>query len=151
MIFSGENCKIPSAFVNKGKVYPFFQNSRALFTGVIDVTEKDLKKLNRYQLLEMLIMQTERADELQRKLEEAQAKLESRDIQMQNIGSIAEASLQLSGIFEAAQSAADLYLNSVKERVTALEAEYVLRAESVLADAKETAQQILREAGNDQG
>ena len=115
------------------------------------MTEKDLKKLNRYQLLEMLIMQTERADELQRKLEEAQAKLESRDIQMQNIGSIAEASLQLSGIFEAAQSAADLYLNSVKERVTALEAEYVLRAESVLADAKETAQQILREAGNDQG
>lgn len=36
------------------------------------MTEKDLRKLNRYQLLEMLIMQTERADKLQSKLEEAE-------------------------------------------------------------------------------
>mgnify|MGYP003297738140 CR=1 FL=1 len=33
------------------------------------MTEKELKKLNRYQLLEMLIIQTERAEDLQRQLE----------------------------------------------------------------------------------
>ena len=33
------------------------------------MTEKELKKLNRYQLLEMLIIQTERANELEKKLE----------------------------------------------------------------------------------
>ena len=72
------------------------------------MTEKDLKKLTRYQLLEMLIIQTERADELQKKLEAAQAQLDSRDVQMTVIGSIAEASMQLSGVFEAAQNAADI-------------------------------------------
>ena len=34
------------------------------------MTEKDLRKLNRYQLLELLIVQTDRADKLQAKLDE---------------------------------------------------------------------------------
>jgi hypothetical protein len=36
------------------------------------VKEKDLRKMNRYQLLELLIQQTERADKLQAKLELAE-------------------------------------------------------------------------------
>ena len=86
------------------------------------MTEKDLKKLNRYQLLEMLIIQTERADDLQRQLEQAQEQLNSREVQMTVIGSIAEASLQLSGVFDAAQTAADMYLNAAKDRAAAMEA-----------------------------
>jgi hypothetical protein len=38
--------------------------------GGIGLTEKELKKLNRYQLLELLIIQTERADSLQAQVEE---------------------------------------------------------------------------------
>ena len=106
------------------------------------MTEKDLKKLNRYQLLEMLIIQTQRANELEKQLEEVQAKLDSRNVQMQDIGSIAEASLQLSGIFEAAQNAAELYLNGVKERAAALEMEYKHRAEAILEQASQLLEEI---------
>ena len=99
------------------------------------MTEKELKKLNRYQLLEMLIIQTERANELQKKLEEAEEKLESRSVQMTVMGSIAEASLHLSGVFEAAQNAADIYMDAVKERAAAIEEEARRRAEQIIAEA----------------
>ena len=39
------------------------------------MTEKDLKRLSRAELLEMLIAQSKRADELQGKLEKAEAEL----------------------------------------------------------------------------
>lgn len=110
------------------------------------MTEKDLKKLNRYQLLEMLIIQTERANDLEKKLVEAQEKLDSRDVQMTVIGSIAEASMHLGGIFEAAQNTADIYVNAVKERTKVIEQDAVLRAEKILAEAKEKAQMILQDA-----
>ena len=106
------------------------------------MTEKELKKLNRYQLLEMLVIQTERADELQRKLDAAQEKLDSRDVQMTVIGSIAEASLQLGGVFEAAQNAADIYLKAVKERAEAIEADALRRAEEILEEANRKARLI---------
>ena len=110
------------------------------------MTEKELKKLNRYQLLEMLIIQTERANELEKKLEEAQEKLDARDVQMTVMGSIAEASMHLGGIFEAAQNTADIYINAVKERVAAIEEDAVRRAEGILAEATRKAQQLLQES-----
>ena len=41
------------------------------------MTEKELKRLNRYQLLELLIMQTNRADTLEAQLEKVQEMLEA--------------------------------------------------------------------------
>lgn len=76
--------------------------------------EKELKKLSRSDLLEMLIEQSKEVDRLKAELEQANAALENRRIAIENAGSIAEASLKLSGIFEAAQQAADLYLENVK-------------------------------------
>ena len=109
----------------------------------IHLTEKDLKKLNRYQLLELLIIQTERADELQKKLDAAQEQLDSRDVKLTVMGSIAEASLHLSGIFEVAQNAADNYLNAAKERAAAIEEEARRNAERILAEAEQKTKQIL--------
>lgn len=106
------------------------------------MTEKDLKKLNRYQLLELLVMQTERADKLQRKLEEAEKQLSRQDIRMMMMGSIAEASLHLNGVFEAAQDAADMYLEAAKIRAEE-EADRIIRA------AQEQAKEILFEAHYD--
>lgn len=105
-----------------------------------------MKKLTRYQLLELLIAQSTRVEELQAQLEQTQAKLDSRDIQMTVIGSIAEASLQLSGVMEAAQKAADLYLAAVQDRIAAMEADAAKKAEQMLQEAQEKARQILREA-----
>ena len=80
------------------------------------MTEKELRKLNRYQLLELILIQSEKIDELEKQLENVQKELEEQKINVENAGSIAEAALQLSGVFEAAQRAADLYLKSIKER-----------------------------------
>ena len=110
------------------------------------MTEKELRKLNRYQLLELLVAQTERANMLEEKLEEAQSKLDSHDIQMSVVGSIAEASLQLSGIFNTAQNAADLYLNAVRDRVNQMEFEAEQKAQAIVETAERRAREILRAA-----
>ena len=110
------------------------------------MSEKNLKKLNRYQLLEMLIIQTERVEELQKQLEELQGQLDSKDVKLTVMGSIAEASLHLGGVFEAAQNAADIYLNAAKERADAIEEEARQTAERILAEARRNAQQILTQA-----
>lgn len=78
------------------------------------MTEKELKKLNRKQLLELLLEQTKRADKLERQLLFARAKLARRTINENEAGSIAEAALRLNGVFEAAQAAADQYVENVK-------------------------------------
>jgi len=78
------------------------------------VTEKDLKKLSRKQLLELLLEQTRRADMLEKQLKAAEARLKERIILESEAGSIAEAALKLNGVLEAAQAAADQYLESIK-------------------------------------
>lgn len=106
------------------------------------MTEKDLKKLNRYQLLEMLIMQTERADRLQSRLEEAAEKLSDTEIRMSALGSIAEASLQLSGVFAAAQAAADRYLEAAKKQAEEIEEEAHKKAAQILMQAQAQARRL---------
>ena len=78
------------------------------------MTDKELKKLNRAQLLELLIDQSREIDRLQTALEEANKKLEMRELRMEQCGSIADASLAITEIFERAQEAADLYLAEAK-------------------------------------
>ena len=78
------------------------------------MTDKELKKLSRAELLEMLIEQSKRADELQAKLDKAEEELNSRQLKVDEAGSIAEASLRLSGVFEAAQAASEQYLENIR-------------------------------------
>lgn len=103
------------------------------------MTEKDLRKLNRYQLLELLIVQTERADKLQERVAELERQLKEQDLQIASLGSIAEASLQLGGVFQAAQQAADIYLNAAKERAQEIEEAAKAKAERIEANAIELA------------
>lgn len=79
------------------------------------MTDKELKKLSRYELLEMLLEQSKEVERLKEELEKANALLEERQILIHNAGSIAEASLKLNGVFEAAQKAADQYLENIKQ------------------------------------
>ena len=79
------------------------------------MTDKELKKLSRRQLLELMLAQSKRIDRLEYELEQAYARLDNNRIVAAKAGSIAEAALRLSGVFEAAQDAADMYLDSVKQ------------------------------------
>ena len=76
--------------------------------------QNPLRKLNKLQLLELLAQQERELQSLRKELEEKTAALEDRRIRIEQAGSIAEASLRLNEVFEAAQRAADQYLESLK-------------------------------------
>lgn len=82
------------------------------------MTDKELRKLTRTELLELLLVQSRELDKVNRELESLQQKYEKREIALSQAGNIAEAALQLNGIFEAAQAAADLYLENVMSPVS---------------------------------
>ena len=85
------------------------------------MTAKELKKLKRSELLEMLLARTEEVERLRAELDEAQKQLDDRTIVLENSGSIAEAALKLNGVFEAAEEAAKQYLENI-ERITLADA-----------------------------
>ena len=76
---------------------------------------QDLRKLTRSELLEMLIQQGEELEELQEKLQDYELQLQSRRLQVEQAGSIAEAAMKISGVFEAAETAAAQYLENIRE------------------------------------
>ena len=78
------------------------------------MTDKELKHLSRSELLEMLLAQVEENQKLKMQLNEMQAQLDNRQIVINEAGSIAEAALQLNGVFEAAQNAAAQYLENIR-------------------------------------
>lgn len=103
------------------------------------MTDAELRKLKRTDLLEMLLEQGKTVEDLnaqieklnlrienlkqekaeceqnfRNQLEVLEEKLADRQLRMENAGSIAKASLELSGIFEAAQNAAQQYLDNIE-------------------------------------
>jgi hypothetical protein len=78
--------------------------------------DKELKKLNRAELLEILLAQQKEIDDLKTELRTTQNKLKDRQIILEDAGSIAEAAMQLTGIFDKAQKTAELYLENVRRK-----------------------------------
>ncbi|MDD6442009.1 MAG: hypothetical protein PUG71_07900 [bacterium] len=113
------------------------------------MTDQDLKKLSRRDLLEMLIEQSKEVSELREKLNEAEASLKSREIKVNEAGSIAEAALQLNGVFEAAQAACQQYTDNIcqlsqrqEEICTRIEAESEAKAKKILEEAQKKSEEM---------
>ena len=87
------------------------------------MTDRELRKLRREDLLQILISQQSQIDELTRSLEEKTKALENRQIAIEESGSIAEAALKLNGVFAQAQEAADQYLEESRRRADAIRQE----------------------------
>lgn len=86
------------------------------------MTDKELQKLKRGELLEVILEQSKSMDDLKAQLQEKDnlidslnKKLTDRKIELQEAGTIAEASFKLNGVFEAAEKAAQQYLENLKE------------------------------------
>ena len=77
---------------------------------------KDLKRLKRTELLEIMLAQSEEIDRLREELERTRKMLKSREVRIKNSGSIAEAALEIYRVVERTQKAADLYLENVKRK-----------------------------------
>ena len=79
--------------------------------------QADLLKLKKKDLLEIMLRQSEEIDELRAQVADLQAKLDDRNFQFNRIGSIAEASLAVTNIFQEAEKAAKLYLENIRSKV----------------------------------
>lgn len=107
------------------------------------MTDNELKKLNRKELLEMLLQQIKENEELEEKIKDLEQKLEDRSINLTEAGSIAEAALKVNDVFAVAQAAANQYLENVeklcgnqKMLCDAMEAESKVKAAAMIADAE---------------
>jgi len=84
---------------------------------------RELRKLKKKELLEIMLKQGEEIDRLREKVAELEgevaakeAELERHEFQIQKFGSIAEASLQVTDIFKEAEKAAKIYLENLRRR-----------------------------------
>ena len=107
------------------------------------MTERDLRKLSRTDLLELLLQQSREMEQLQKELNEAKLQLSQRELVMNQAGSIAEAALQLNGVFSAAENACAQYLESIRNLSTRqedicrkMEEETQQKCDKMIADAK---------------
>ena len=79
------------------------------------MTDRELQKLSRTDLLEMLVDLSEELNLVKQKLKAAEEKLNSRQVLIDKAGSIAEAALQLIGVFEAAEAAGDPQVDKARQ------------------------------------
>ena len=84
------------------------------------MTENELKKLNRAELLELLLEQERENNRLRIEIRDLKLKLEDRSINLVEAGNIADAALRIQSVFEAAQAAADTYLYNIKRKAGAI-------------------------------
>lgn len=74
---------------------------------------KELKKLNRRELVDVIYQLKKNEEQMQERIAALEAELQDRRIHLSAAGSIAEAAIDITGIFSAAQSTADLYLREI--------------------------------------
>ncbi len=110
------------------------------------MTDKELKKLKRSELLDILIYQTEQNRKLREELDSANSKLARRDIAIKKSGTMAEASVLISEVFESVDRAARFYLENIERRNRETEnackeiiAQAQRRADDIIAGAKQIA------------
>lgn len=105
--------------------------------------DKDVRRLKRIELLEILTQMADENEKLKARVRELETQLASRTIAMEKSGSIAEAALNLTRVFEEAQKAADLYLENIRAQgaqdITASALEYRRLISSLPAAVPEAA------------
>lgn len=128
------------------------------------MTDHELRKLSRSELLQMLIQQMKENEELNAQLSSVQAKLQERQIHIDKAGTLAEAALLLNGVFEAAEAASQQYMENIRqlserqqsiceklerenrEKATRLVADAEEKSARLVADAEEKSAQLVAEA-----
>lgn len=95
--------------------------------------------MSRSELLGILIAQSEEIDRLKRQIEEIEINTERRNMTIQKAGSIAKAALELNGVFEAAEKAAEEYLAEVRDRIELREA----ASKRIEAESRRKAEQLM--------
>ncbi|MBE6037717.1 MAG: hypothetical protein E7218_00740 [Anaerofustis stercorihominis] len=113
-------------------------------------TVKDHRKLSRAELLAMLIKKTEENDALILRIEKLEEELRDRRLCIKNAGTLSEAALALSGVFEAADNAVRIYTDEILRIIKDSEAvreeiinEANTKAAEIISEAEEKAREIM--------
>ena len=104
------------------------------------MTNKEFKRLKRADLIEIIYQMQENEERYKTAIARMREQLENRQIQIQNAGSIAEASLAICNVIQSTQDAANLYLEQIEAMRT--------QAAEELAAAREEAARIRNAAAD---
>lgn len=113
------------------------------------MTNKELKRLGRRDLLEMLVQLQQQNEALQEKVTVLEDRLNSRTIEMENAGTMAQAAMVLNGVFESADKAAAQYLENIRrggEQQDRIVFEAEQKAKEILENAEREKQSKMEEA-----
>lgn len=103
------------------------------------MTDKEFKRLNRAQLIDIIYQFQLRIDQLTEQNKVLEQELADKRFRLSNAGNIADAALEMNRCFRSAQDAADQYLNEIKTIREETEAE----RQRILAQAEAEAAAIL--------
>ena len=120
---------------------PFYQ-TKANANAMIN---KDLKRLSRRELVDVIYQMKKNEEQLQEKIVSLEEALEEKRIRLSSAGSIAEAAVDITNVFSAAQSTADIYLQEIQTMRENADKE----CKRMIEDAKVKVEKILS-AGNKQ-
>ena len=105
------------------------------------MTNKEIRRLSKIQILTLLHQQEEEIERLSALNNQLTNELESRTLKIEETGSLAQAALTINGVFQAAQDAADQYLDNIK----IIQEEKTKEAEKIKKDAESYVLVILEE------
>lgn len=108
------------------------------------MTEKELRHLSKTEMLEIMLKQETEVNALKDRIQELNFKLSERSILISEAGSIAEASLIINKVMDAAQQAADQYLDNIKS----LSEKQSYAFQQIQSEAQAKAASVIREAEN---
>ncbi len=116
------------------------------------MADKELRRMNRTELIEIIYALQQNENNLRTENEELKEQLDDKAIRIEQAGSIAEAALSLNHIFEDAQRAAEQYSLSLQDAYG--QADEIIEqaraeAEQIRAQARAEAREILAAAGTD--
>ena len=100
---------------------------------------KDLKKLSRRELVDIIYQLKKNEEQMQEKITELEEALQDKRIKLSVAGSIAEAAMDVTNVFATAQRTADLYLQEISFMKTEAEQECA----KMIEDARKQVEKIL--------
>ena len=106
------------------------------------MTDKEFKRLNRAQLIDIIYQLQLQVDKLTEQKQTLERALADKRLRIESAGNIAEAALEINDCFRNAQNAAEQYLNEIK----LLQEETAAERRRILKEAKAEAREILADA-----
>ena len=119
------------------------------------MTDKEFKRLSRSQLIDIIYQFQLKQEELAAENEKLRKALADKRILVNNSGNIAEAALEIHNVMQAAQSAAEHYLEEIQRRVDSEYRQIIKEAKAegmaLVEKARQKASGIIAQAEKDAG